>query len=126
MAATSQTPLTLVLHVINYAALSREVLDETMARVASVYKVIGVRTVWIESERSADQRQNSALHLSILLLSRDMADKKISLEGLKPSLAKNASLMLFPEGNALANSVSSGSSSREMHANPQEPLQNEV
>ena len=67
----------------NYAALSREVLDETMARVASVYKVIGVRTVWVESERSADQRQNSALHLSILLLSRDMADKKISLEGLK-------------------------------------------
>ena len=67
----------------NYAALSRDVLDETMARVASVYTVIGVRTVWVESERSADQRQNSPLHLSILLLSRDMADKKIALEGLK-------------------------------------------
>ena len=73
---------TVVLHVMNYAALSRDVLDETMARVARVYNAIGVRTVWVENERSADERQNSPLHLSILLLSRDMADKKISLEGL--------------------------------------------
>ena len=74
---------TIVLHVMNYAALSREVLDATMARVARVYNVIGVRTVWVESERSADQRQHSPLHLSILLLSGEMANKKISLEGLK-------------------------------------------
>ena len=83
MAAPGQDQPTIVLHVMNYAALSRDVLDETMARVARVYNVIGVRTVWIESERSADERQNSPFHLSILLLSRDMADKKISLEGLK-------------------------------------------
>ena len=83
MAATGQGQPTIVLHVMNYAALSREVLDETMARVARVYTVIGVRTVWVESERSADQRQNGPLHLSILLLSRDMADKKIAAEGLK-------------------------------------------
>ena len=80
---TGQGQPTIVLHVMNYAALSRDVLDETMVRVARVYNVIGVRTVWVESERSADQRQNGPLHLSILLLSRDMADKKISSEGLK-------------------------------------------
>ena len=80
---TDQGQPTIVLHVINYAALSRDVLDETMARVASVYKVIGVRTVWVESERTAEERHNSPLHLSILLLSRDMADRKISAEGLK-------------------------------------------
>ena len=83
LAAAGQGQPTIVLHVMNYAALSRDVLDETMARVARVYNAIGVRTVWVESERSADERQNSPLHLSILLLSRDMADKKISLERLK-------------------------------------------
>ena len=51
MAATGQGQPTIVLHVMNYAALSRDVLDETMARVARVYTVIGVRTVWVESER---------------------------------------------------------------------------
>jgi hypothetical protein len=35
---------TMVLHSINYAASSLDVLDEAKARVASVYKVIGVRT----------------------------------------------------------------------------------
>ena len=83
MAATGQGQPTIVLHVMNYAALSREVLDETMARVARIYNNIDVRTVWVESERSAEQHQKSPLHLSILLLSRDMADRKISLEGLK-------------------------------------------
>ena len=71
MAATGQGQPTIVLHVMNYAALSRGVLDETMARVARVYTVIGVRTVWVESGRSADQRQNGPLQSQILLLSRD-------------------------------------------------------
>ena len=83
LASTDQDQPTIVLHVMNYAALSREVLDATMARVARVYNVIGVRTIWVESERSGDQRQHGPLHFSILLLSRDMADRKISAEGLK-------------------------------------------
>ena len=83
MAAAGQGQPTIVLHVMNYAALSRDVLNEAMARVALIYNAISVRTVWVESERTADERQNRPLHLSILLLSRDMADKKISLEGLK-------------------------------------------
>ena len=37
MAAPGQAQPTIVLHVMNYAALSRDVLDETMARVARVY-----------------------------------------------------------------------------------------
>ena len=39
--------------------------------------------MWVESERSGDKRQHGPLHFSILLLSRDMADRKISAEGLK-------------------------------------------
>ena len=38
LASTNQDQPTVVLHVMNYAALSREVLDATMARVARVYK----------------------------------------------------------------------------------------
>ena len=90
MVAISQTQLTLVLHVINYAALSRDVLDETKARVARVYEVIGVRTVWVDGERSADQRNDGRLHLTILLLSPDMAEKKISAEGLKAGVLGQA------------------------------------
>jgi hypothetical protein len=81
---------TMVLHIINYAALSLDVLDEAKARVASVYKVIGVRTVWVDSERSADQHQDGRLHLTILLLSRDMAEKKISAEGIKDGVLGQA------------------------------------
>jgi hypothetical protein len=90
IAATEQGQPTMVLHVINYAALSRDVLDETKARVARVYKVIGVRTLWVDSERSADQREDGRLHLTILLLSRDMAEKKISAEGLKDGVLGQA------------------------------------
>ena len=49
-AATGQREATIVLHVINYAALSRDVLDEAMARVARIYERIGVRIVWVDGE----------------------------------------------------------------------------
>jgi hypothetical protein len=90
MVATGPGQPTIVLHVMNYAALSRDVLHETMARVASVYTGIGVRTVWVESERSAEQRQDGRLHLTILLLSRGMAEKKIAAEGLKDGVLGQA------------------------------------
>ena len=41
-AAPGPRDATIVLHVVNYAALSRDVLDVAMARVARVYKRIGV------------------------------------------------------------------------------------
>lgn len=97
MAATSQPQLTMVLHVVNYAVLSRDVLDETKARVTNVYEVIGVRTVWIDGERSADQRNDGRPHFTILLLSRDMAEKKISAEGLKDGVLGQAH---HPSGRA--------------------------
>jgi hypothetical protein len=90
IAATGQGHPTMVLHIINYPALSRDVLDETKARVTSVYEVIGVRTVWVDGERRADQGQDGRLHLTILLLSRDMAEKKISAEGIKDGVLGQA------------------------------------
>ena len=81
---------TIVLHVVNYAALLRDVLDVAKARVAMVYELIGVRTVWVDGEASVEQRQDGRLHLSILLLSRDMADKKISADGIKDGVLAQA------------------------------------
>jgi hypothetical protein len=44
--------------------------------------VIDVRTVWVESERPVRKHQDGGLHLTVLLLSPDMARKRIAAEGL--------------------------------------------
>ena len=49
-AAPGLRDATIVLHVANYAALSRDVLDAAKARVAMVYEAIGVRIVWVDGE----------------------------------------------------------------------------
>ena len=80
IAATGQRETTIVVHVANYAALSSHVLAGARARVAKVYEGIGVRTVWVESEDTVRPRQDGRLHLTVILLSRDMAEKKISAQ----------------------------------------------
>ena len=89
-AAPGLLDATIVLHAVNYAALSREVLDVAKARVAMVYEVIGVRIEWVDGEVSVEQRQDGRRHFSILLLSREMAEKKISGEGLKEGVLGQA------------------------------------
>ena len=89
-AAPGLREATIVLHVTKYAALSSDVLDVAKARVAMVYEVIGVRIEWVDGEVSFDQRQDGRRHFSILLLSRDMAEKKISGEGLKDGVLGQA------------------------------------
>ena len=96
-AAMDQREATVVLQIANYAALSREVLAEAKARVAAVYQVIGVRTVWVDSEETVRQRQDGRLHLTVMLLSREMAEKKISAEGLSDHVLGQAHL---PSGRA--------------------------
>jgi hypothetical protein len=97
MAATDQGEATIALHVANYAELSRDVLDEAKSRVASVYRVIGVSTVWIEGEKTLRQGQDGQLYLTVLLLSRDMTEKKTSAEGINSDLLGQAHL---PSGRA--------------------------
>jgi len=95
--ATAGSEATIVLHVTNYAGLSRDVLAAAGARVAMVYERIGVRSVWVDGGVSLEQRQDGRLHLSILLLSRDMADLKIAAEGIKDGVLAQAHL---PSGRA--------------------------
>lgn len=80
----------IVLHVINHAALRRDVLDAAKARVEGVYDAIGVHAVWVDSQEAVNQRQDGRPNLTVLLLSRDMAEKKISAERIKDGVLGQA------------------------------------
>jgi len=80
VAVTDLRDRTIVLHVANYPALWPHVLAWARARVEKVYEGIGVRIVWVESDDTVRQGQDGRRHLTVILLSRDMAAKKISAE----------------------------------------------
>jgi hypothetical protein len=78
IAGTDQPEATIVLHLANYAALSGEVLDGAKAHVAKVYQSIGIHIAWVDGEEPVGLYQNARLNLTVLMLSGDMAEKKIS------------------------------------------------
>ncbi len=96
-AAAAEGEATIVLHVANYAALPKGVLKAASARVSMVYKAIGVRVVWVDDEGSVKHPENGRLHLTVLLLSRDMAEKKISADRIKDGVFGQAHM---PSGRA--------------------------
>ncbi len=70
---------TLVLHVDNFANLPSETLNQAEKLLAAIFAEAGVSLVWVEAgERRA--RQVGERHLKLLLLSRDMAHKKIAAD----------------------------------------------
>jgi hypothetical protein len=97
IAPTEQPKPTIVLHVANYAALPPNVLDIAKARVAGVYKVIGVRTVWDNGGEAVSRLENGELHLNVLLLPRDMRPTKNSAGEARADLLGAAHL---PSGRA--------------------------
>jgi hypothetical protein len=90
IAAPGLEVATIVLHVTNYAALSSDLLNVVRTRVAMVYEPIGVRIVWVEGAGSVKHREDGRLHLTVLLLSRDMAARKISAENIKDNVLGQA------------------------------------
>jgi hypothetical protein len=72
----------IVLHVVNLAAISREVLNQVKGHVARPYAGIGVRTIWVDSEQAVGKHQDGGLHLTVMLLPREIAGRKISVEGI--------------------------------------------
>ena len=87
---TPERDAIVVVRVINYAALSRRVLDEAQDRVAVIYDAIGVRTEWVVSEDALVQNRVGRLNLTVLLLSPDMAERKISAERIKDGVLGQA------------------------------------
>ena len=81
VATSDQREATIVLHVVNLAAISREVLNQVKEHVAMVDEDIGVRTVWVDSEQAVGKHVDGGLHLTVMLLPRDNV-KKISGQGI--------------------------------------------
>jgi hypothetical protein len=94
--ATEQVP-TIVLHVANLAGVKLDVLGAAMDRMAIVYKSIGVVTEWDDRGVALTGIRNGALHLNVLILSRDMRAKTNRPAGLKGELLGYAHL---PSGRA--------------------------
>ena len=90
IAATDQPEATIVLHVENHASLPGDVMRGAKARVAKIYEVIGVRIVWVDSNEAVRDRRDGRLHLTVVLLSDDMARKKMSAERLKGKVVGQA------------------------------------
>jgi hypothetical protein len=81
-ATNDQNHTTIVLHVVNFAAIPRDLLNPARDRVAAVYERIGVRIVWVDSEQAVRKHLDGGLHLTVLLLTREKAERKISVEGI--------------------------------------------
>ena len=75
VATSDQREATIVLHVVNLAAISREVLNQAKEHVAMVYEDIGVRTVWVDSEQAVGKHVDGGLHLTVMLLPRETSKK---------------------------------------------------
>jgi len=89
-AAAADWEATIVLHVANYAKLPNGLLNVAMARVGNVYERIGVRVVWVEDVGSVNRRQDGQLHLTVVLLSRDMAERTIKTYGINDGVLGQA------------------------------------
>jgi hypothetical protein len=70
---------TIVLHVDNFTSLPPETLNEAERVVAAIFAEADVNLVWVEA-RERRVRRDGERHLRLLLLSRDMAEKKIAAD----------------------------------------------
>jgi hypothetical protein len=85
--AAHRVPLTIMLHVDDYAAVPRKLLLRAEARAHTVYTLAGVETLW--ANRSMPQEQHSegsalaepvsshAVHLRLIILSDEMTQRKL-------------------------------------------------
>ena len=77
VASAAQREGTIVVHVDNYAGVPAKDLTKAELIADRVYDAIGVRVIWVHEEASDDP---PGLRVHLRLLSRDMADRKISKE----------------------------------------------
>ena len=87
--AAGQEPPTIVLHVENPARLSPAMLLQAEKRATVVYEAIGVRTFWVHDDDIAEP-PSAALHLRLVLLSREIAEQKFARERLAENVVGEA------------------------------------
>ena len=88
-AADHEAAPTIVLHVTNKAGVSGADFAAAQAETYRVFDAIGVRTVWRDAAAESD-RESSALHLSIALLSPEIVRRRAS-EGIGDDVLGTAS-----------------------------------
>jgi hypothetical protein len=80
--ASDHQPLTVVLHVFNQAQLVASDLARAENEATNIYKAAWIRLLWVNVDAEALHPQSEALNLSMLLLGREAAQRKISEGGL--------------------------------------------
>ncbi len=88
-AADAQARVTIVLHVDNFASLLPDDLNTAQTIVRRIFAGAGVRAVWADAR---DKVQiEGALNLRVLLLSREMGERKIETDGVQANVLGQAS-----------------------------------
>jgi hypothetical protein len=72
---------TVVLHVTDYAPVSRSDLAEAEELATGIYRAAGVRTIWIEGA-AATVLADDAFHVDVILLSKEMVAQKCRLDAM--------------------------------------------
>jgi hypothetical protein len=72
---------TVVLHVTDYAQVSRSDLAKAEELATGIYRAAGVRTIWIEGA-AATVLADNAFHLDVILLSKEMVAQKCRLDAI--------------------------------------------
>ena len=80
---------TIVLHVDDFANFLPRDLDAAEALAARTFRLAGIRTVW-HHRRDKARRIDGALHLNVLVLSREMGLQKIAADGVGDSVLGQA------------------------------------
>jgi hypothetical protein len=88
-ASAGDGPPTIVFHMNNHARVSLKLLQEAEKHAALVYEAIGVRVVWAHADY-VDDAIRDALHLTVILLSRDVAEQKFAREKTGPNVLGQA------------------------------------
>ncbi len=88
-AAGTPERATIVLHVDDFANLRSSDLKGAEAVARRIFAAAGIRTVWVHG-RDKGPRIGGALHVKVLVLSREMAEQKISADGVGPAVLGQA------------------------------------
>lgn len=78
--AAQDDTMALVLHVDNYARIPSDHLTRAEEVVTRIYAAAGVRTVWVNGDDDAAEREGGARHVRVLLLCADMTGRKTTLD----------------------------------------------
>ena len=80
---------TIVLHVDNFASLPSETLSKAEKAVTAIFADAGVSLELVDGRERAPRRDGQR-HLKVLLLSREMSERKIAADGVGPTVLGQA------------------------------------